>query len=65
MGSEMCIRDRRLKGKGSVDRKTKQQGDQLVVIKVVAPKELPADQQTLYQQLKELDTSNPRQELWQ
>ncbi len=55
----------RLKGKGSVDRKTKQQGDQLVVIKVVAPKELPADQQTLYQQLKELDTSNPRQELWQ
>lgn len=55
----------RLRGKGSIDRKTKQQGDQLVVIKIVSPKELPEDQQALYEQLRELDTSNPREELWQ
>lgn len=55
----------RLRGKGSIDRKTKQQGDQLVVIKIVSPKELPEDQQALYEQLRELDTTNPREELWQ
>lgn len=55
----------RLRGKGSIDRKTKQPGDQLVVIKVVAPKELSDDQRDLYQQLQELETQNPREELWQ
>lgn len=55
----------RLRGKGSVDRKTKQQGDQLVVTKIVSPKEIPEDQMTLYEQLRELDTSNLRDELWQ
>lgn len=55
----------RLRGKGSIDRKTKQPGDQLVVIKIVSPKELPEDQRELYEQLKELDTTNPREELWQ
>lgn len=54
----------RLRGKGSVDRKTKQQGDQLVVIKIVSPKELPEEQKALYEQLRELDTTNPREELW-
>ena len=54
----------RLRGKGSIDRKTKKQGDQLVVIKVVAPKELSDEQRQLYQQLQELETTNPREELW-
>lgn len=55
----------RLRGKGSIDRKTKQQGDQLVVIKVVSPKELSDEQTALYEQLRELETLNPREELWQ
>lgn len=54
----------RLRGKGSIDRKTKQQGDQLVVIKIVSPKELSDEQRELYQQLQELEMSNPREELW-
>ncbi|MBD3672578.1 MAG: J domain-containing protein [Planctomycetaceae bacterium] len=54
----------RLKGKGVVDPKTKQQGDQYVVVKIVPPKELNDEQRKLYEQLQEAGQENPRKNLW-
>lgn len=53
----------RLRGKGIVDPQTHQAGDQFVVVKIVVPKELSAEQKTLYESLQQLDTS-PRAGLW-
>lgn len=54
----------RLRGKGIVDAKTKKQGDELVVVKVVLPAEVSEEQQALYQQLAEIDSRSPRDGLW-
>lgn len=54
----------RLKEKGIIDRKTKQTGDQFVVVKIIPPKELTDAQRTLYEQLQEAGQENPRTNLW-
>lgn len=54
----------RLKGKGIVDRKTKQIGDQFVVVKIVSPKELTDEERKLYEKLQEAGQENPRTNLW-
>lgn len=53
----------RLRGKGIADPQSHQHGDQFVVIKIVVPKELSAEQKSLYEQLQKLDAS-PRNGLW-
>lgn len=55
----------RLRGKGIVDARTKKQGDELVVVKIVLPKEISAEQQELYEQLAEYEDVSPRDGLWQ
>lgn len=55
----------RLRGKGIVDARTKSQGDELVVVKIVLPKEVPADEVSLYEQLAEIESNSPRDGLWQ
>lgn len=54
----------RLRGKGIVDRKTKERGDLLVVIKIVVPKELDDQTRRLYEQLAEASSDSPRTDLW-
>lgn len=54
----------RLKGKGVIDPKTKQPGDQFVQLKIVIPRELSSEAQQLIQQYAELTHENPRQGLW-
>lgn len=55
----------RLRGKGVPDRKTGGRGDQLVVLKVVVPKELSDKAAELYRQLAEAVPQNPRDGLWE
>lgn len=52
----------RLANKGYRDR-AGNRGDQLVEIKIVAPKEISEEELKLYQQLQEIQTFNPRQYL--
>ncbi len=54
----------RLKGKGIVDQKTKTPGDQLVVIKIVLPKNMDEKSKELYQQIFEVEKESPRTNLW-
>lgn len=54
----------RLRGKGVRSHKTDDRGDQLVVIKVVVPKEITPEAQELYEKLKETETHDPRDGLW-
>ena len=54
----------RLRGKGVMDPKTKQRGDQLVTVKIVVPAEPDAEQKRLYEQIREIDSSTPRAGLW-
>lgn len=54
----------RLRGKGVADRKTGDRGDQLVVVKIATPKELSDEAAALYQQLRDLETVDPRAGLW-
>jgi len=54
----------RLREKGVPDRKTKQRGDQFVVIKIVVPKDPDEQTRKLYEQLSESSTPSPRSELW-
>jgi curved DNA-binding protein len=54
----------RLRGKGVMDRKTGERGDQLVVVKIVVPKDLSPEAQELYRQLGELTPQSPREDLW-
>ena len=54
----------RLRGKGVRNRKTGEAGDQIVVLKIVVPKELDDQTRQLFEQLAELDTSEPRENLW-
>jgi curved DNA-binding protein len=53
----------RLRGKGIVDSKTNQTGDQFVVIKIVVPKTISDADKALYQTLAANETS-PRTGLW-
>lgn len=54
----------RIRGKGFVDRKTNQPGDQLVVVKIAAPKRLDARATRLLEQLRDIAPENPRAGLW-
>ncbi|APZ96108.1 DnaJ C-terminal domain-containing protein [Fuerstiella marisgermanici] len=54
----------RLRGKGVRDRKTGERGDQLVVVKVVVPKDLSDEAKELYRKLEEAAPQNPREDLW-
>ncbi|MEZ6133132.1 MAG: J domain-containing protein [Planctomycetaceae bacterium] len=54
----------RLRGKGVLDRKTQTRGDQLVVIKVVVPKDLSPEAEELYRQLQQAAPQSPRDGLW-
>ena len=54
----------RLRGKGISDQKTKQPGDQICSIKIIAPKDLSDEERTLYEQLKDLNQETPRSKAW-
>lgn len=54
----------RLKGKGFPDQKTRQPGDQFVVIKIVPPRELTAAARELLQQFADAAPQSPREGLW-
>lgn len=54
----------RLRGKGVQNRKTGERGDQLVVIKVVVPKELSEEAEELFRRLADLGGDDPRDGLW-
>lgn len=54
----------RIRGKGVPDRKTKERGDQLVVIKIASPKNLTDEVKALFEQIAELAPQNPRSGLW-
>jgi DnaJ-class molecular chaperone len=53
----------RLRGKGLLDKRTGEPGDQFAVVKVVVPRHPPEQVKSLYQQLGQHDL-NPRQGLW-
>lgn len=54
----------RLRGKGVLDRKSGERGDQLAVIKIVVPKTVSPETEDLYRQLLEASPTNPREDLW-
>lgn len=54
----------RLRGKGIIDQKTKQPGDQICSIKITAPKDLSDEERTLYEQLQDLNHESPRSKAW-
>jgi len=54
----------RLKGKGCLDRKTKERGDQLVIVKIAVPRDLPPESRELVEQLAEKLKQDPRRDLW-
>lgn len=54
----------RLRGKGIIDQKTKQPGDQICSIKIIAPKDLSDEERTLYEQLQDLNHESPRSKAW-
>lgn len=54
----------RLRGKGFVDPKTRQHGDQFVAVKIVPPKELDDRGRELLEEFAQLQPQNPRAGLW-
>lgn len=54
----------RLRGKGIPDYKTKREGDQLLTIKIVPPKNPNSDVEILLKRLAELTQQEPRRGLW-
>lgn len=54
----------RLRGKGVLNQKTGERGNQIAVMKIVVPKVLTDEMAALYQQLLEADNENPRDGLW-
>lgn len=54
----------RLRGKGVPDPKTGERGDQLAVLKIVVPRSLSEEAQTLYQKLATVAAQDPRAGLW-
>jgi len=53
----------RLRGKGVPDPKTKNRGDQFVVVKIVVPEDPTEEQMKLYDELRQTER-NPRENLW-
>lgn len=54
----------RLKGKGVLDRSTKEHGDQFVIIKIVVPRK-PGDRaRALLKELAEVEPLTPRRDMW-
>jgi DnaJ-class molecular chaperone len=54
----------RLRGKGVIDQKTKQRGDQFVAIKIVVPQKPDDKTRSLYEQLAQAASDSPRTGLW-
>jgi curved DNA-binding protein len=54
----------RLRGKGVVDRNTKERGDQFVVIKIVVPRAPGTRAVQIFQELAKIEPQDPRQGLW-
>ena len=54
----------RLRGKGVRDRKTGERGDQLVVVKIVTPKNLSEEAEELFRKLQQTAPQHPREGLW-
>lgn len=54
----------RLRGKGVINTKTKQRGDQYVIVKIVVPSDLTPEAADLYRQLAEAAPQSPRSGLW-
>ncbi len=54
----------RLKGKGVLDRSTKDRGDQFVVIRIVVPKKPGERAREILNELAEVEPLNPRKDLW-
>lgn len=54
----------RLRGKGVLDARSGQRGDQMVVLKIVLPKSLSEEAQALYRQLADVAPHDPRSGLW-
>ncbi len=54
----------RLKGKGVVDRSTKERGDLFVVVKIVVPRKVGERAQQLLRELAETEPYDPRGGLW-
>lgn len=54
----------RLRAKGVLNPKTKQRGDQFVVVKIVVPRETSDAAKKLYRDLAEIEPAAPRAELW-
>jgi DnaJ-class molecular chaperone len=54
----------RLRGKGIVDPKTRQRGDQFVVVKIVVPDSPDERTRELYRQIAEAVPANPRAGMW-
>jgi curved DNA-binding protein len=54
----------RLRGKGVRNSKTKERGDQFVVVKIVVPRETSDAAKKLYSDLAEIEPAAPRSGLW-
>lgn len=54
----------RLRGKGVLDRSTKERGDQFVVVKIVVPRKLSERGKQLLKEIAEVDPQSPRGGLW-
>jgi DnaJ-class molecular chaperone len=54
----------RLRGKGGLDRQTKEHGDQLVVVKIVVPKKVGSQAKELIEEFDRLEAVKPREGLW-
>lgn len=54
----------RLRGKGVIDLKTKERGDQFAVLKIVTPKQLDEASQELLRNFEARNPQNPRSGLW-
>ena len=54
----------RLRGKGVLNHKTGDRGDQFVVLKISVPKDLSDEARALYEKLAELNPRDPREGLW-
>ena len=54
----------RMRGKGVIDLKTGNQGDQYAIVKIVVPPRLSAEETELYRNLDDISPCTPRDGLW-
>jgi len=54
----------RLRGKGVMNSRTQERGDQLVNLKIVIPPSLSPEAEELYRKLAEVAPHNPRRDMW-